>query len=111
MQRYNEETLGRIAEILKVMSEPMRLKILQTLHDGEHSVSDILKATGGQQANVSKHLGILRRMRLVTCRKDGLNVYYQLSDDSIFAICESICDYLKRKIQQDQQMLTELGGE
>mgnify|MGYP000882066263 FL=1 len=71
-------------------------------------MTDILKETGGHQANVSKHLGILRRMGLVACRKDGLNVYYCLSDDSIFLICDGICDYLKRKIIKDQELLSSL---
>lgn len=111
MKKYSDDTLGKIAEILKVMSEPMRLKILQSLHEGEQSVSEILNTTEGHQANISKHLGILRRMGLVACRKDGLNVYYRLSDESIFEICNCICEYLRRKILKDQKMLSDLNEE
>ncbi len=58
------EQLGLIAERFKALSEPSRLEILNTLREGERTVSEILEATGLGQANVSKHLQLLHGVRL-----------------------------------------------
>ena len=72
----SEQLLERIADRLKAMADPMRLRILHTLQDGERCVNDILKEVGGSQANVSKHLSVLRRTGLVECRREGVNVLF-----------------------------------
>lgn len=102
--KYPDEILERIADLLKVLSEPMRLKILQTLRDGEMAVQELHEALGGSQANISKHLGVLKRAGLVKMRKSGLKSYYRLGEWGVFEICDSICDTLKRKLQQDKEM-------
>ena len=69
---YSDELIDRIAEVFKVLSEPMRLKILDSLRHGEKNVSELIKLTGSQQANVSKHLGIMKKAGVVNSRrKDG----------------------------------------
>ena len=94
MEELSGEVLERIANRLKAMGNPFRLRILQALHEGELSVSDILGRVGGSQANVSKHLNVLRGADLVRSRREGVSVYYQISDASVFAICETVCDSL-----------------
>ena len=56
----SDAALEMIAERFKLLAEPMRLKILHALWDGELTVGEIVTATGALQANVSKHLGILQ---------------------------------------------------
>lgn len=109
MNVYPEEILEKIADILKVMAEPTRLKILQILKNGECSVTDLHEALGGSQANVSKHLGVLKRSGLVKVHRDGSSSLYSLVDQSIFEICDSICHYLKKKIEREQKLLKDLG--
>ncbi len=58
-ERLSGEALEMLAERFKVFSEPMRLKLVYSLMDGEKSVSELVRETGGMQANVSKHLGML----------------------------------------------------
>ena len=94
MEELSEEVLERIASRLKAMGNPFRLKILQALHEGEMSVTGILAKVGGSQANVSKHLNVLRGADLVKSRREGVSVYYQISDATVFAICESVCTSL-----------------
>ncbi len=94
MEELSGEVLERIANRLKAMGNPFRLRILQALHEGELSVSDILAKVGGSQANVSKHLNVLRGADLVSSRREGVSVFYQISDASVFAICETVCDSL-----------------
>jgi DNA-binding transcriptional ArsR family regulator len=98
---YSEELIDRIAEIFKVMSEPMRLKILDSLRHGEKNVSELIKLTGSQQANVSKHLGIMKKAGVVTARRKGLNIYYSLKEKRFFTICDSVCEYLAKRHEEE----------
>lgn len=103
---HTDEALELIAARFKVLSEPMRLRILNTLGDGELTVSELVEATGAGQANVSKHLGLLLDAGIVARRKDGLNAYYSVADESIFAICEVVCDSLGERLAAQQRALT-----
>ena len=101
----SDELLQRIAEVLKAMADPTRLKILHSLHYGERCVSDILDVVGGSQANVSKHLSVLRRAGLVDCRREGLNVFYRIADEGVFAICRNVCDSLELRVDREQRTI------
>lgn len=88
--------LDRLAERFKALAEPNRLAILSTLHDGELSVSELVEETGLGQANVSKHLDVLRRYGFLARRKDGLNAFYRLADKDVFRICDLMCGRVAR---------------
>jgi len=103
----SDELLHRIAEVLKAMADPTRLKILHSLQSNERCVSDILDIVGGSQANVSKHLSVLKRAGLVESRRDGLNVFYQISDDGVFAICRNVCDSLELRSDREHHTIVE----
>ncbi len=90
-RNLSEAALEKVAERFKVLSEPMRLKLLYALMDGEKSVSELVQETGGMQANVSKHLGLLLDDGVVGRRKQGLNTYYRITDKSIFELCDLVC--------------------
>lgn len=86
--------LLRIADRLKALADPTRLKLLHELEEGEVCVGDLAERVGTSQANVSKHLAVLRKAGLVGCRRDGMNVCYRVSDDSVFDVCRLVCDAL-----------------
>jgi DNA-binding transcriptional ArsR family regulator len=88
--------LDQLAERFKALAEPNRLAILSTLHAGELSVGELVDATGLGQANVSKHLDVLRRYGFVARRKDGLNVFYSVADEDVFRICDIMCRPARR---------------
>lgn len=83
--------LARLADRFKALAEPNRLAILSTLHAGELSVGVLVRKTGLGQANVSRHLDLLRRYGFVERRKSGLNVYYRVADAEVFRICDIMC--------------------
>jgi ArsR family transcriptional regulator len=97
-KELSDAALQMIADRFRVLSEPMRLKILHSLWDGELTVGEIIAATGALQANVSKHLGILQQAGLVRRWKDGLNVYYQICDETVFELCEVVCNSLHDRL-------------
>ncbi len=103
--KASHELLSRIAERLKALADPTRLKILHTLEEGELTVSEILEQVGGSQANVSKHLGLMRRSGLLESRREGVNVYYRVVDPAAFAVCRTVCDALERRADSEHKLL------
>ena len=110
-QGLSEEALEMVAERFKVLSEPMRLRLLQALMDGEKTVSELVRETGGLQANVSKHLGLLLDARVVGRRKQGLNAYYRITDESVFELCELVCGSIHDRLASELESLSTAPSE
>ncbi|MGC8916137.1 MAG: ArsR/SmtB family transcription factor [Thermoanaerobaculum sp.] len=102
-----EALFERIAERIRSLADPTRLAILHLLQKGEMRVTDILANIGGSQANISKHLGVLRQAGFVTCRRDGVNVYYSVADASVFEICRVMCDSIERAAEEERKAISE----
>lgn len=83
--------LELVADRFRALSDPARLRLLNTLRDGERSVTELVGATGLGQANVSKHLAFLYQLGYVKRRKDGLFTLYELADKEIFRLCDIMC--------------------
>ena len=94
-----------VAQRFRVIGEPMRIKLLDQLRDGERSVGDLVDILGATQQNVSKHLGVLHQAGIVSRRKDGNRVIYAIADDSVFALCETVCGGLARQVAEIAQLL------
>ena len=92
--RPSDELLARIAERMRAMGDPLRLRILHELEGGEVCVGNLADRVGGSAANVSKHLAVLRAAGLVRCRRDGMNVCYAIVDGGVFDVCRLVCDSL-----------------
>ena len=74
-----EDAYQRTAVIGRALGDPKRLCVLESLADGEVSVSDLSTRVGCQVPNMSQHLAVLRAAGLVTTRRDGSTVYYRLA--------------------------------
>jgi DNA-binding transcriptional ArsR family regulator len=97
--QISPELLGFIAGRFKLLAEPMRLRILHTLQRGERTVTEIIDATGATQANVSKHLAVLARAEMVGRRKEGLYVFYAITDPVIFELCDLVCNRMRGRLR------------
>ena len=96
-KRLGPETIGAVADRLKVLAEAGRLSILNELRSGPRNVSELIEATGLNQANLSKHLQLLYAHGFVSRRREGLFMIYALADRSVFELCDIICGQLKRR--------------
>jgi len=93
-----QEHLEKAARRFKILSEPVRLELLNQLQTrGEMTVSELVDATDHQQANVSKHLGLMAREGLLARRKEGLYVYYKISDPTLSALCMLVCGRIREE--------------
>ncbi len=107
-KELNDEALELIASRFRLLAEPMRLKILHTLSEKEMNVSELVTATGANQANISKHLGILLDAGVVSRRKEGLTANYRIADETIFELCDTVCSRLKTQLETRQSALANI---
>ncbi|MBY0497919.1 MAG: metalloregulator ArsR/SmtB family transcription factor [Cyanobacteria bacterium] len=91
------DTLEAVANRFKVLAEPARLQILNELRAKPSNVTELIAATGLNQANLSKHLQLLYTHGFVMRKRDGLFVVYALADPSVFALCDIMCAQLGRR--------------
>lgn len=100
-----EPLVELIAHRFRVIGEPMRIRLLDRLRDGEASVHDLTDALGASQQNVSKHLAVLHGTGILHRRKDGNRVLYSIADESVFDLCESVCGGLQRQLAELADLL------
>ena len=72
----------KITEVLQLLSDSTRLRMLRLLGQEELSVAELQEVLEMGQSRISSHLGLLRRNNLVMDRKDGKRTYYALRTDS-----------------------------
>ncbi|HET8670422.1 MAG TPA: metalloregulator ArsR/SmtB family transcription factor [Candidatus Saccharimonadales bacterium] len=91
-------------EALKILANQKRLEIVQLLQNKELTVTEMVDMLGMPQANISQHLSLLRQVRIVTTRRDGLRVYYRLSDERIIAVVRELRAFLKSQFAHEPEM-------
>ncbi len=94
-----------IAQRFRVIGEPMRIRLLDSLRDGEATVGELTGAVGATQQNVSKHLTVLHQAGIVSRRKDGTCVHYAIADESVFELCEQVCGGLRNQLRELDEIL------
>ena len=101
----SDEALALVAERFRVLAEPLRLRILQLLRRGEMNVSELTAALETTQPNVSKHLRLLQESGFIGRRQAGNNVYAYITDDSVFALCDLVCNALYQRMAAQAKLL------
>lgn len=98
LRKVSPDVLARAADIIKLLGHRERLKILEALELEELSVTEIGAVCRLPQAITSQHLRRLRQLKVVACRKDGLNVYYRIIEPKVHHILQCIrsCDIRPR---------------
>jgi DNA-binding transcriptional ArsR family regulator len=91
-----EPLVHQIASRFRVLAEPMRIKLLERLREGEATVG----ATGASQQNVSKHLAALAGAGIVGRRKASNRVYYRIVGEGVFGLCEQVCGGVHRGLAE-----------
>jgi len=99
-----------VARRFRLLGEPMRLRLLQTLEGGEKPVNEIVEALGSSQPNISKHLQALCDAGLVRRRRAGLNIYYAVADPMVFKLCRLVCRSAEEHTRAELAELTATPG-
>lgn len=105
LHALSDDAMALVARRFAVLAEPMRLRLLHGMCRGEKSVGELVEITGGTQTNVSRHLQTLAQAHLVARRKEGQQVFYSISDPSIFQLCELVCGSLEKSLAQNARVM------
>jgi len=110
MKHLDDDALALVAQYFAALAVPMRLKILNNLRDGERNVGELTEVTGCTQANVSKHLSVLASSGLVAKTQRGTSAYYRFANESVYRLCDLVCDQLDRHFAQEAERRRAFGG-
>lgn len=86
-----DEVFESAAEVFRVMSAPMRLRIINCLCSGEKNVGELLSAIATTQPNMSQHLNTLYKAGVLGKRRDGVQIYYHIANPKVVSICHAVC--------------------
>lgn len=92
------------AELFKALGHPVRIRILELLRDGEHTVSGLQRELGIEMSSVSQQLAVLRNRNLVTGRKEGTTVVYRIVDPQVFGLLDTARAMFQRQVDDLQEL-------
>ena len=87
----SEQVFELAAELFRVMSAPMRLKIISTLCNGEKNVGQLLEEIETTQPNMSQHLNTLYQAGVLGRRREGVQIYYRIVNERVVTLCRAVC--------------------
>ncbi len=93
------------ADILKALSHPIRLAIVEFLEHDEKCVCEIVEFLGEKQSNVSRHLAILRNAGIVETRKDGSMVFYNLRTPCVNVFFNCIDKIITKRHGKEKEVI------
>jgi DNA-binding transcriptional ArsR family regulator len=96
------------AEFFKALAHPLRISILDALRDGELTVNEISQRFDVEPANASQQLAVLRTRNILMARKEGSNVYYSVSDKTVFKLLDVTKDIFNNHLVGVRSMLEEM---
>ncbi|MBI5216554.1 MAG: winged helix-turn-helix transcriptional regulator [Ignavibacteriae bacterium] len=99
------------AEVCKTLSHPKRLEILAILREEERNVSEIVSKMNITKSNVSQHLAVMRKAGILETHRDGLNIFYRISNLKVMTAYDLMCEVLFEHYQQKNTTITEAKKE
>ena len=107
METKNRKILEHQALIFKALGQPTRLEILNLLTDGERCVCEIFPAVKQEQANVSKHLSILKQAGILDSRKEGLRIIYWIKNQEVLNLLRTVSSLLRVQAKEHHDLMVQ----
>jgi ArsR family transcriptional regulator len=86
--RLDQEKAAHVAEVLKAVAHPLRLRLVAALSAGEAHVGALARLLGAEQAIVSQQLRILRNLGLVEATRGGGFATYRLAEPALLELVD-----------------------
>jgi DNA-binding transcriptional ArsR family regulator len=99
------------ADLFKALGHPARVRALEVLAEGEHSVSGLQPLVGLESSHLSQQLAVLRRAGLVATRKEGSSVVYALAHPLVAELLGVAKQLLLASLTQTKGLLDDLAAE
>jgi len=94
------------SEICKVLTNPKRIEILNTLKADEKTVTELVDALSASKANVSQHLAVMRHKGILATRRKGANIYYRVSNQKVIEACALMKEVLFEQYDAKRKTVT-----
>ena len=104
-REFKDAMYDGLSKLLKALSNPFRLEIIEMLSQGEKSVEGIVQTTNLSIANASQHLQVLKNNNIVKSRKEGHYVYYSLVNDDFLSLYQHVIKYAVREIAELEKIM------
>ncbi len=92
-----DHVFDKAGELFRLMSAPMRLKIISCLCDGEQNVTYLLSKIATTQPNMSQHLNALYKAGVLAKRRDGVQIRYRIANEQVVNLCKAVCMQVEAK--------------
>jgi ArsR family transcriptional regulator len=99
------------ANLFRVLGHPARVRILELLREGERTVGQLQAELGLDSGGTSQHLAALRRIGVVSARREGTNVICSVDDQRVFDLLAAGRDVISHRLTNEQSLLSELVNE
>lgn len=99
-RHWDDEVYEQLARLGKALSNPVRIRLLDILEQGEHTVEDLANAAALPIKNTSAQLQQLRASQLVNARRDGVRVHYRLADPSVSAFLHGFESFAEERLSE-----------
>ncbi|MBO0723027.1 MAG: winged helix-turn-helix transcriptional regulator [Blastocatellia bacterium] len=96
------------AEFFKALAHPLRISILDALRDGELTVNEVSQKFEVGPANASQQLAVLRNKNIVSARKEGSNVFYSVTDPTVFNLLDAAREIFNNHLIGVRSMLEDI---
>ena len=110
-REFKDIICQQFANIASAFSSPKRLEIIDILIQGEKDVETLSKQISATFANTSRHLQILKNARLVDSRRDGVRMYYRLTDEKVFICWKGLQSLAENRVAEIREVLRDFLGE
>ena len=90
----SDEVFEKVADLFRLMSAPMRLRIISALCDGEKNVGELLAEIDTTQPNMSQHLNTLYQAGVLGKRRAGVQIYYRIINNRVVTLCRAVCEQI-----------------
>ncbi len=106
--QMEKDLYRRHADFCKVLAHPMRLEVIDLLHDREMAVTELAERLEVSVGNLSQHLNLMKQRRVLESRKEGNSVIYRLANPKMTKACGLIREILFEQMQQDNALFKRL---
>jgi DNA-binding transcriptional ArsR family regulator len=106
--KLDDEMVVQVVDRLRSIADESRVRLLARLKEGPANVTALAADLEIAQASVSKHLAVLKQAGLVDVERIGNQARYFIADDSVFQLCQIVCDGVARRLRQQGRVLKSL---
>jgi ArsR family transcriptional regulator len=100
----SDEVFSSAAELFRLLSTPIRLKIISALCGHEKNVSQLLTEIDTTQPNMSQHLAALYRAGVLSRRRDSTQIYYRIGSERAATLCRAVCTQIATELDASDEM-------